>query len=213
MMKQPLWRGARERGVVLIAALLLLVVMSILAMTMFRTNGVQELIAGNVREKQRAVQTAMDAETYAEMVLSIMGNIMDYQDPTNNQYTTCTGVVAYSATLPPKFCWNTLASVGVTNPTTVPWINTTSSPNGEIGFTFYPGNIVAGTDDLTISATPGTNSYLQVPRLYIAYLGQVANQAYFQVDAWNWASTQNTAAEVEGIYVVICHTSCPAATL
>jgi type IV pilus assembly protein PilX len=205
MISQHLRRSAGERGIVLIAALLLLVVMSILAMAMFRTNGVQELIAGNVREKQRALQTAMDAETYAEMVLSNMGNIMDY----NQMYNTCTGVglVAYTATSVPTFCMNTLTSLGVT-PTQVPWMVT----NAEIGFTFYPGN-AGTTDDLTISASPGANTFLQVPRFYIAYLGQVQNQAFYQVDAWNWGSTQNTAAEVEGIYVVTCNSACAVSTL
>jgi type IV pilus assembly protein PilX len=205
--------GSRERGIVLIAALLLLVIMSILAMTMFRTNGVQELIAGNVREKQRALQTAMDAETYAEMVLSNMGNIMQYQDPNSTMYKYCTnvGLVAYTATSLPTFCYNSLSTLGVTSPTTVPWINTNTGT--EVGYTFYPGNVATSTDDMSIATTPGLNTYLQPPRFYIAYLGQVQNRAYYQVDAWNWASTNNTAAEVEGMYVVTCNSACVAPSL
>jgi Tfp pilus assembly protein PilX len=211
MIVQHFRRRARERGVVLIAALLLLVVLSILAMTMFRTNGVQELIAGNVREKQRALQTAMDAETYAEMVLSNMGNI---QTPALYNYCTSVGIVAYSASSVPTFCENTLQSlVGTTvSLTTVPWINTSASPAGEVGYTFYPGP-AGGTDDMSISATAGANTFLQVPRFYISYLGVVQNQAYYQIDAWNYASTINTAAEVEGMYVVTCTGACLAPTL
>lgn len=199
---------ARQRGFVLIAALLLLVVMSILAMAMFRTNGVQELIAGNVREKQRALQAAEDAETYAEMFMSNMANIQ-----TPALYVSCTnvGIVAYTTTSVPEFCTQSLLTLGVTTPTLVPWNNTNTG--AEIGFAFYPGNVTASTDDMTITATAGANTFLQVPRFYVAYLGQVQNQAYYQVDAWNFASTLNTAAEVEAMYVVTCTTACAAPTL
>src|SRR5205807_8509264 len=42
----------RQRGMVLVTALLLLVVVTLLAVGMFRSFGLDEKIAGNVREKQ-----------------------------------------------------------------------------------------------------------------------------------------------------------------
>ena len=43
-----------QRGMVLISSLLLLLVVTIFAMSMFRSFGVEEKIAGNTRDKERA---------------------------------------------------------------------------------------------------------------------------------------------------------------
>ena len=59
-----------QRGMVLITSLLLLVVVTIIALSMFRSFGIQEKIAGNMREKQRALQAAVSAQQYAENWLS-----------------------------------------------------------------------------------------------------------------------------------------------
>lgn len=59
-----------QRGMALITSLLLLVVMTILALSMFRSYGMQEKIAGNVREKQRALNAAVSAQQYAEWALT-----------------------------------------------------------------------------------------------------------------------------------------------
>ena len=56
-MRQVSGRG-RQHGIVLIASLLLLLVITILALAMFRSMGLGEKIAGNVREKQRALHAA-----------------------------------------------------------------------------------------------------------------------------------------------------------
>jgi type IV pilus assembly protein PilX len=58
-------RGA-QRGMVLISSLLLLIVVTIIALSMFRSFGMQEKIAGNMREKQRAFQGAVSAQEFAE---------------------------------------------------------------------------------------------------------------------------------------------------
>ena len=58
-----------QRGVVLVTSLLLLVVVTIMALSMFRGFGIQEKMAGNMREKQRALQAAVSAQTYAEQWL------------------------------------------------------------------------------------------------------------------------------------------------
>ena len=59
-----------QRGVVLVSSLLLLIVVTIIALSMFRSFGIQEKIAGNVREKQRALQAAESAQVYAEVWLT-----------------------------------------------------------------------------------------------------------------------------------------------
>jgi type IV pilus assembly protein PilX len=187
---------AGQRGVVLIAALLLLIVMTILAMTMFRTNGVQELIAGNVREKQRALQTAQDAEQYAEIWLATGQNTLS-----NSSDCSSVTLVAYTATSIPYICVLPVAAVAdVKDVTSVPW----QIGGTETGFQFFPGSTAAATGDMTVSATPGNNSYQQVPRFYIALLQSSARQAMYRIDAWNWGGTTGTAAVVESNYVVTC---------
>jgi type IV pilus assembly protein PilX len=188
-----------QRGVVLVSALLLLLVMTILAMTMFRSNGIQELIAGNVREKQRAIQSAEGAEQYAEMWLSSGGNSL-----ANSVDCTKAGLMTYSATSVPDICEFSVATIDdAKNVTTVPW---TISSN-EVGFMFFPG-ATSGTGDLSVSTSGGANTYYQVPRFYITLLTPtpIQNKAFYQIDAWNWGGTKNTAAVVESVYVVTCNT-------
>lgn len=57
-------------GFVLIASLLILVVLTIIAVAMFRSFGLQELMAGNLREKTRALEAANSALSYAEWWLN-----------------------------------------------------------------------------------------------------------------------------------------------
>ena len=59
---------------VLVSSLLLLIVVTIIALSMFRSFGIQEKIAGNMREKQRALQAAVSAEVYAEVWLQSNGS-------------------------------------------------------------------------------------------------------------------------------------------
>ena len=194
--------AARQRGVVLVSALLLLMVMTILALAMFRTNGVQEIIAGSVRDKQRALQTAEDAEQYGEIWLSTGGNVL-----TNSFDCKTTGLVAYTASSIPAICMLPVAAIDdAANVVTVPW----TVGGNEVGFTFYPGaaGAAGSTGDLSVSSTGGADTYYQVPRFYIALLQSTSNQAMYRIDAWNWGGTQNTAAVVESNYVVTC-TTCP----
>lgn len=199
-MTRPVRIGAQtERGIVLVSAMLLLIVMTILALYMFRSNGVQELIAGNIREKQRAAQTAEGAELYAEMWLATGGNAAVITD-----CSSFTAVVIWPS--PPYACKQTLQStIGSTTPVyTVPW--KIGGTGNEIGFEYFPG-VATGTGDLTVQFTPAANSYQQVPRYFI---GEVSNNGYqvlYRIDAWNYASTTDTVSVVESNYLVTC-TAC-----
>ncbi|TLY57154.1 MAG: hypothetical protein E6K52_15005 [Gammaproteobacteria bacterium] len=62
--------GSGQRGMVLISSLLLLLIITILGVSMFRSFSIQEKVAGNVREKQRALQAAEIAQQYAEWWLA-----------------------------------------------------------------------------------------------------------------------------------------------
>jgi type IV pilus assembly protein PilX len=188
-----------QRGVVLVSAMLLLIVMTILALYMFRSNGVQELIAGNIREKQRANQTAEAAELYAEMWLSTTGNVL-----TNTANCASVGLVAWPSA--PSICSFPLASVTGAAVTSVPW----QVSGAEIGFTYFPGATTGAgtggtnTGDLSVATAGGANNYYQVPRFYIGLLQSNGHQALYRIDAWNYAGTPNTVSVVESNYLVTC---------
>jgi type IV pilus assembly protein PilX len=199
-------RRSAQRGFVLISSILLLVVMTLLALAMFHSFGIQELIAGNVREKQRALQSAESAEQYAELWLTAPGNILS-----NSVDCTSTnvGLVAYNATSVAYICQQPVAAIDTAlNVSTVPWMVS----GHEVGFLFFPGaNTGAGTGgtstgDMIVSTTGILNSYYQAPRYYIGLVSYSATQALYRIDAWNYAATTTTPAVVEGNYVVTCTT-------
>ncbi len=93
-----------ERGMVLITSLLLLIVVTILALAMFHSFGLDEKIAGNMRDKQLALHAAESAEQYAEWWLA------------NGKATppvTCSGFVPYTIG---QVCTSPLPNFSVT-----PW--------------------------------------------------------------------------------------------
>ena len=103
-----------QRGMVLITSLLLLIVVTILALGMFKSFGLDEKIAGNLRDKELALHSAESAEQYAEWWL---------QSGNAPSATSCTAVVAST---PGQVCTNPLA-----NPTNTPWA---------AGVTYTPDN-------------------------------------------------------------------------
>ncbi len=113
---------SRQHGMVLVTSLLLLVVVTLLASMMFRMNGVDEKIAGNTREKQRALQVAMTAQEYAEWWLS-NGN--------GGSPLPCSGTLS---TL--QVCSNAPSSFS-----TLPWVSGSTA----VGVTYTPQNVSAGS--------------------------------------------------------------------
>src|ERR1700684_2988726 len=99
---------ARQTGMVLVTSLLLLIVVTLLAVGMFRSFGLDEKIAGNLREKQRALSAAETAEQYAEYWLAT-GSGSATAAP-----ITCSSLVPFTA---PQICSNPL-----TTPAALPWL-------------------------------------------------------------------------------------------
>ena len=173
----------RQRGIILMSSLLLLVVVTILALAMFRSFGIQERIAGNTRERQRALHAAEGAQTYAEWWLS------------NNSSTApnvCNSLL--SANLAQgQICSNKLINT-VASVVSVPWTSGASS----IGVTYNPGNA------MNVTTTAGNDTYYDVPRFYIADMGVSADGRgeIYQVDAAGYGATANTVAVVESTVIV-----------
>ncbi len=181
---------SQARGMVLVTSLLLLVVVTILAVGMFRSFGVDEKIAGNVREKQKALNAAETAEQNAESWLA---------QGINTGATVCAApMVAASIG---QVCSNTMASLNM-NPAVVPW----QISGAPVGVFYTPSD---GTNTMT---TSGTGSYYKVPAYYIGLLGSVtANRittTYYQIDAVGYGSSPDTAAVVEATYTTTSSTTC-----
>jgi len=192
-----------QRGIVLITSILLLVVITLMALGMFKSFGLQERIAGNMREKHRALQAAITAEEYAEWYLVQPGNAL-------NVITTCTAGVTAAVTATPsgQVCKNaintsTKAVPVYTPPTIAQWtaLGTPYCPpsgsSGTIAFITAPAACT--------STTASSNaSYYSPPQFYIQYLGASAGGlgSIFQIDAIAYGGTNNAVAEVRSTYLV-----------
>jgi type IV pilus assembly protein PilX len=184
----------RQRGMALIAGLLLLLVLTILGVSMFRSFGIQAKIAGNTREKQRALHAANDAQSYAEWWVSqpgggnaTLGN--DCKKPV--QITNLTTGVTDPTLV--QVCSNQLTASTVTM-TNGPW--TEAVGGNQVGFSYAPSGL----------STTGSDAYVQIPMFYIAFLNgtydkqsgtQINN---YRIEATGSGGTANTVAVVESTY-------------
>jgi type IV pilus assembly protein PilX len=178
----------RQTGMVLITTLLLLVIVTLLALSMFRGMGLETRIAGNTLEKQRALQAATSAQQYAEQWLVLNVTPFSAVDCSSNPAVTTTT---------PTVCSNILSN-SVASVTSVPWtINAT-----QVGYPYNPTNS-SGQSDFQISSSGGVDTFQAAPVFYISQLGQDAtfsNGIDYRIDAWSYAGAQSTVAVVESTY-------------
>jgi type IV pilus assembly protein PilX len=184
--------AGRDRGMVLITSLLLLLVVTILALAMFRGVGLENRIAGNVMDKQRALQAAASSEDYAEEWL--LNNVA------TATATACSGATFTAATTP-TICSNTLSTAtDAASALVIPW----SMSGTSIGYSYNP--ITTGATTLfPVSSAGGQDNYYQAPTVYVADLGSdatYANATDYQVDAWSYGGSTGTVAIVESIYQI-----------
>jgi type IV pilus assembly protein PilX len=173
-----------QRGMALISGLLLLVVVTILAVSMFRSFGMQARIAGNTREKQRALHAAEGAQAYAEWFVSQPGGL------NATMGAACTSVVTITQPSDAHVCTTMLDDNTVT---TGPW----TSQGKPVGFIYQP----------TGMSTTGADAYAQPPMFYIGFINapppvngtQLSN---YRIDATAAGGTSSTVAVVEGTYQV-----------
>jgi type IV pilus assembly protein PilX len=168
-----------QRGMVLVTALLMLIV-TILALAMFRSFGLDEKIAGNLREKQRALSAAETAEQYAEYWLTGGGG------SANSGMVVCTSVAPASA---PQICSNALTSA-----TSLPW----QASGNFVGVPYTP----TVPSPMNVTTTPVQGSYYATPAFYIQWLGTNATGTIYQIDAQGYGGSPDTVAVVEATYIV-----------
>lgn len=182
---------SRERGIALITSLLLLLIITILGLSMFRGLGSQEKIAGNLREKDRALHAAESAQQYAEWWL-LQGN--------NAAIGAVTCSPGQNANLGQgQICNQTLiAAAGLAPPQTAGDV----LPPWNLAVAFTPANM--STYAANQSGSSGDPPYFDSPRFYIADLGPAhdgAGEAY-QIDAYGYGGSSTTVAVVESTYEV-----------
>lgn len=182
-----------QRGLVLVSSLLLLLVITILALAMFRSMGLGEKISGNVREKTRALHAAEVAEQYAEWWLSsgnsalapVLCNAPASANVSATQVLICNNVI--------------------TNPAQVPWIASVS--NASVGTSYYPNSTTSLATNMIFTADASgslSNTYAAPPLFYIAYLGPGADGkgSVFKIDAMGYGGTKLSVAVVESTYEI-----------
>ena len=184
--------SGKQRGVALITSLLLLLIITILALSMFRGFGSLEKIAGNLREKDRALHAAVSAQQFAEWWLTQPAAVADTTTPVN----CAAGPPLNGNALPPEgqVCstGTSLANLNIdaTVVTPVLW--------GGISYVKYspPGSTTP--DQGGINNDP----YALTPGFYISDLGASADAEgeVYQIDAFSSGATTSTVAVVESIY-------------
>jgi type IV pilus assembly protein PilX len=169
-----------QKGMALITGMLLLVVVTILAMSMFRGYGTQQKIAGNTREKNRALSAAISAQQYAEYWL-------------NSKTPPAAGDCSAIGVSPlPQVC-NNSPDFAV-----VPW-SINANPVGVRFDTFTSSNL-AKVDKMN----PTQGTYYSTPLFYITDLGQsaAAPGEVYQINAIGWGGTYDTVAVVESTFLL-----------
>jgi type IV pilus assembly protein PilX len=189
-------RLAAQRGIVLISSLLLLIVVTIIALSMFRSFGIQEKIAGNMRERQRALQAAVTAEAYAETWLTTNAT-----EASVNCNTLLNANVGQG-----QICANKLPAA-VADVTSLPW----QIGGQPVGVTFLPSGMSVSTTTSVSAASVANPTYYAPPTFYISDMGPSADATIpgevYQVDAAGYGGASNTAAVVESTYVVYTSSS------
>ena len=195
-----------QTGIVLVSSLLLLLVVTIMALSIFRSFGLQERIAGNTRDKQRALQIAESVQQYAEVWIA---------NSSGAPVAVATGIAssadslcAASVTMPtaPQICVNNLTSLGV-SVTNAPWVN-----GGQyIGVQYTPPGMSVTPTLVTGSIT--NDLYFNQPAFYITDLGAPAGSLVagagskgevYKIDAYASGVSATTIAVVESTVVVSC---------
>jgi type IV pilus assembly protein PilX len=190
-MKTQHLAAAPQRGFALMTSILLLFIITILALSMFRGFATQEHIAGNLREKERALHAATSAEQYAEWWL------LQGSNGTIGTAVDCAAGSTFNGNLGlGAVCTLDMTSYGyaVSNPAT--WgIYTYYTPPG-------------------LSVSTALNGYYALPGYYIADVGKAGDglgEAY-QIDAYGYGGSAATVAVVESTYEVqqgLTCLSCP----
>ena len=163
---------AQQSGFVLVVSVLLLVALIILAISMFRTFGLQEIMAGNLREKTRAVDAAQTAINYAEWWLTQGNNA--------TTGTNCAGVVNN-----PIVC-----NAAIVNATKTPWA---------IGVNYNPNPAYLAVSG---SGGKGTYAQAPQFHIQYVGLAASGAGALYRITAVGWGGNSAAVAVLQSTYAI-----------
>ncbi len=188
MSSHPSSPAAVQRGVALISSLLLLIIITILALSMFRSFGTQEKIAGNLREKDRALHAAVSAQQYGEWWLTQGNNAAIGAGACAGTFNANLGQGQICNQTPLQAGFN-VTQVGTTVPT-AGWATQVQ---------YVPPTMGVG-----VAGPNGDPGYFAAPAFYISDRGGAADGAgeAYQIDAYGYGSTAGTVAVVESTYEI-----------
>jgi type IV pilus assembly protein PilX len=173
-------RRRPQQGFVLMVGLILLVVVTLLSMSMFRSFGMQERMAGNTRDKQRSYEAAQSALQFGEWWL---------QKGETNIAIACSGVINGNVFDDIRIC---------DSPLTTP--ENLSSWTSRIDYV-PPGMTVAAGGGVAAS---GDINYQSKPSLHIHYLGVAdgGKNLLFQVSAMASGGNPDTVSVIQSTFKI-----------
>jgi len=177
-------RPVRQRGIALITSVMLLVVITLLAVSMFKGFGIQEKLAGNTLEKQRSFQAAQSMLQFGEWWLTSGGS--------TTATATCSATV--NATTDP-----TLMRV-----CDAPLLNPAVDRGG---ITYYKPSA------MTVAAGGGKAgddvNYAANPAVHVAFIGKDGTGAsLYEVTGIGYGGTSNSVSVVQSVYAVTSSVKC-----
>ena len=169
----------RQKGFILFFVMIFLIIVSVLGISMFGGFIKNQMIAGNYREKDRAIDAAQAALDYSQNWLSANGNLYD------GGWNTGVVCTANQAAITPVVCSNP-----VTSAVTEAWAATSNS--------YTPPS-------MTVNAGGGQNSYATNTNYYLQYAGITgANPpaALYKVTSTAQGGNANASTVLESVYQV-----------
>ncbi|WP_046157812.1 pilus assembly PilX family protein [Chromobacterium vaccinii] len=174
----PLSRASGPRGFTMVAALMMLIVITIIGIALMRSSGLLGKLAGNTREKGRAFEAAEATLQYAEWWLNQGGNA--------GAAVNCSSTQTLSAL---QICSNAIA-----NPTTnVPWTT---------GYTYTPPLMTASANGGGQTYYQAPQLYIQFLGLNAAGTGAV-----YQLTAIGYGGNAASVAVLQSTYTLYSGTT------
>lgn len=191
--------GRMQEGMALVTSLLLLLIITIIALSMFRSFGSQEKIAGNLREKDRALHAAVSVEQYAEWWLTSSNGVLAEASP-----VTCTaGAPVLNANAGEGQICSAASALTVLAGLPAPPLGDA----GQIPLPWPTTYVQYSPAGMATPAQAGINNdpaFAWTPGFYITDIGQAGDkqgEAYL-IDAFSSGGTTGTVAVVESTYEV-----------
>ena len=169
-----------QGGYALLMGVFMLVIGSLLAITLYRSFGIEGRIAGNTLDKQRSLQVAESVLRYGEWWLAQGGA---------GTGITCSGLFNAGSMLDMHACIDPMTDAMAA---TLPWTN--AGLYTPAGMTVADGGGQSATGDI---------NYALAPRLYIGHLGLASDgiSRLYQVNALAYGGSASTATVVRSVFM------------